>query len=67
MADETTETIEKADEPGTGKYGDPKDKPKGDDTTSLMRQLLSALEKYGKPGEPSKGEEILPQLLLKVW
>ena len=53
------------DEPGTGKDGDPKEKPMGDNTTSLMQQLLSALEKYGKQGEPSKGEEILPQLLLR--
>ena len=32
---------------------------KGEDTAALMRQLLSALEKHRKPGEPSKGKRSL--------
>ena len=34
-----------------------------DTAVTLMRQLQSALEKHGKPGESSKGEKIFYQLL----
>ena len=38
-----------------------------DTAVSLMRQLLSALEKHGKPGESSKGETIFYQPLINSY
>jgi hypothetical protein len=60
MADDAEETGRKKtehDQSEEVKTKDPSSKG-NEDTASLMRQLLSALEKREKPGEHSKGEEI---------
>ena len=69
MADDTPLMIEmqKGHDSSEGdKPKDPLNPPKTmeekEDTASLIRQLLSALEKHRKQGEHSKGEEI-PHLL----
>ena len=47
----------------TEKNGDTRTDEDPDTAVTLMHQLLSALEKHGKPGESSKGEKIFYQLL----
>ena len=69
MADDASQTTNeqtKHDPSGEDKSKDtpPKATEGKDDTASLIRQLLAALEKHEKQGEHSKGEEIpsLPYL-----
>ena len=66
---DTSQTTNKQAEHDPSGKGKPKDTPPKategkNDTASLMRQLLAALEKHEKQGEHSKGEEIpsLPYL-----
>ena len=61
MADKEATNVKDGSKDG----GDVTSADKGEDTAALMRQLLSALEKYGngKPGEPSKGKKHLRTLV----